>query len=39
MVYGYVWGVWCCIGMYNDVEGRMVMYSSVWECIGMHGDV
>ena len=32
-------GVWLCVGVYNDVEGCMVMYSSVWECIGMYGDV
>ena len=32
-------GVWCFIGGYGDVPGRMVMYRDVWECTGVYGDL
>ena len=38
--------IWCCIGMYGDVQGCMemyrgcmVMYRGVWCCIWVYGDV
>ena len=31
--------VWCCIGVYGDVPGPIVMYRGVWLCMGVYGDV
>ena len=42
-------GIWCCIGVYGDVKGCMVMYGvvygymvlyrGIWRCKGVYGDV
>ena len=32
-------GVRCCIEVYGDVQGFMVLYMSVWCCIEVYGDV
>ena len=43
VIYG---GVWCCIWVYGDVLGCMVMYQEytvlymgIWCCVGVYGDV
>ena len=32
-------GIWCCIGIYGDVKGCMVMYWGVWCSIWVYGVV
>ena len=35
-------GIWCCIGVYGDVKGYMVLYGvygDVKGCMVMYGDV
>ena len=32
-------GIWCCIGVYGDVKGCMVMYGGIWCCILVYGVV